>query len=448
MKLVTAFAAIATLALLVPATGSAADGTYTQVLCFNPDTGKGVGAPEEVRHLGGAPFSHLDVDCVGNADAESGLTLRSGLPVATNVGMAGEMEYTAPDNVALVSGQVYRIFRVTGGDQRVTLSQHAGASLDYFGQPRSELFQWWPNGLHDFGSSAAIWDTGNRVQLAVADGRWRYTGGCDSTSGCNIAAGSVFLRIFGGKLALRDAADPQLVGSVSGSVAESAVVSGIADVTFSASDLGSGLYRARILVDDQIVRTTMVDSNAGRCVDVEPQNSDDYEFASATPCKLNASVSTSVDTRAIPDGAHRVKVAVEDASGNETTVFNKAVVVSNHAVLPAGGFGQVVDQSRPTLAFFVSRKRLRNGQALRYFGSLSGTGNSRRFVDVQVRKSKTQWQVVCSVQTDPTGRYACRHRFKRTFRKTRYVFRARVRAQAGLSIATLTTSTRSVLVRP
>lgn len=451
MKLIAAIFAIALLAALAPATSSAANGSYTQVLCFNPDTGQGVGAPEEIRRLGGAPFPNLAVDCTGTVHTEGGITLQSGLPTTTTQRMAGEIEYKVPSGVDLVSGQVYRIVRVAGGGQKITLAQHAGPSLDFFALPRGELNQWWPDGLHDLGSSTAVWDTGNRLELAVAGGIWRYTGGCDASEGCSVAAGSMFVRIFGGKLQLRDTSDPQLVGEVSGSMTEFAAVSGSADATFSASDAGSGLYRTRVLVDDQQVSLRAVDTKGGRCVDANAQNADDYEFGSAAPCKLNAAVTASLDTNVAPDGPHRVKIQVEDASGNTTTVFNRALTFANHPVLAANGVAAAttsVNPTSPALAFFVSRKRLRNGQALRYFGSLTGAGHARRFVDVQVRKTKSRWQVVCSVQTDANGLYACRHRFKRTFRRTRYVFRARVRAQSGFSTQTLVTGRRVVVVRP
>jgi len=268
-----------------------------------------------------------------------------------------------------------------------------------------------------------------------------------------VAAGSVFVRIFGGKLQLHDPSDPQLVGQVSGALAESGVISGTVDATFSAADTGSGLYRTRVLVDDQQISLHVADPNGGRCADVNDQNTDAYEFGSAAPCKPSAAVTASLDTAAVADGSHRVKIQVEDASGNTTTVFNRLLTVLNHPLPGSTGAvtaptAQSLNQGRSGLAFFVSRKRIKNGQALRYFGTLSGVGHARRFVDVQVRKSKSRWQVVCSVQTDANGRYACRHRFKRTFRKTRYVFRARVRAQSGFSTETLVTGRRSVTVRP
>jgi hypothetical protein len=79
----------------------------------------------------------------------------------------------------------------------------------------------------------------------------------------------------------------------------------------------------------------------------------------------------------------------------------------------------------------VSPRVLRNGHTQTYSGRLQGPYSAGRFVDVEVQDGK-RWKLVCSVSTRAHGRYSCDHRFRRTVRRTRYVFRARVLAQAGL----------------
>jgi hypothetical protein len=83
----------------------------------------------------------------------------------------------------------------------------------------------------------------------------------------------------------------------------------------------------------------------------------------------------------------------------------------------------------PTLA--VQPRALRNGQTQRYAGRLLGPYSPGGFVDVEVQDGKRR-KLVCSVSTRGKGRYACDHRFRRTIRRTRYVFRARVRRQTGM----------------
>lgn len=460
MKFRLAIAFALTACLLTPAAGRAADGSYTQILCFNPDTGQGVGSPGEVVRLGGPPFPDYHAQCSGTVTANSGMTLSSGEPAATSFRTAGEIEYRAPTSVSLVSGTIFRIFRASGAGHTVTMSQHAGPSLDYFATPRSDLFQWWPSGLSNVGSSSDPWSPTNRLELAISTGGvWRYTGACDVPEGCHTVPGSVLLRIYGGKLQLRDSSNPVLTGPPSGSLVDQTILSGAADVSLAASDTGTGIYRMRIIVDDVIRAESNFDVNGGKCVDVNPSNTDPYEFASAVPCKGVASSDATLDTRALSDGDHRLKVQIEDAGGNSTTVVNRGIRVRNSqpggspeipatAHMPSGASRVLGDGGPWSLSFRLSRRKLKNGQLLKYSGRLTGGQRARRFVDVQVRKTRKRWQVVCSVQTDASGAYSCRHRFKRTHRKTRYVFRARMRGQTGASAQTIVTAPRAAVVRP
>jgi len=102
---------------------------------------------------------------------------------------------------------------------------------------------------------------------------------------------------------------------------------------------------------------------------------------------------------------------------------------------------------RAGLVFSVNRRRLRNGQTLRYAGRLKGLDPAGRFVEVQVRDGR-RWRLVCSTRVNRRGRYACRHRFRQTFSPTRYVFRARVRRQAQLAYDGTVTRRVAVVVRP
>lgn len=99
------------------------------------------------------------------------------------------------------------------------------------------------------------------------------------------------------------------------------------------------------------------------------------------------------------------------------------------------------------VGFRLSRKKLRNGQTLRYLGKIHGPRTGHRFAEVQVRQGR-KWIVVCSVRSDARGSFACANRFTRTFATTKYRFRARVRRQAGLPYEPAVSPTRSIVVRP
>ena len=99
------------------------------------------------------------------------------------------------------------------------------------------------------------------------------------------------------------------------------------------------------------------------------------------------------------------------------------------------------------VTFRLSKKTLRNGKTLRYLGKIHGPRTGHRFAEVQVKQGR-KWIVVCSVRTDARGSFACAHRFTRTYRKTKYRFRARVRRQTGLPYEPAVSAVRSTVVRP
>ena len=73
----------------------------------------------------------------------------------------------------------------------------------------------------------------------------------------------------------------------------------------------------------------IVDDNSGRCADVNPGNGDAYEFAHGRPCKLSAGRTIAFDTTALPEGSANLKILVEDAAGNSTTLLSRSVSVDN-----------------------------------------------------------------------------------------------------------------------
>jgi hypothetical protein len=102
-------------------------------------------------------------------------------------------------------------------------------------------------------------------------------------------------------------------------------------------------------------------------------------------------------------------------------------------------------KTKAGITLHVSRKRLRNGQSLRFYGTIRGNKQSK-VLEVQVRKPGG-WDTIASVRSDSKGRWSWRYRFKRTFEPTRYAFRARVRTESGFPYATGHSRQRHVTVR-
>jgi hypothetical protein len=102
-------------------------------------------------------------------------------------------------------------------------------------------------------------------------------------------------------------------------------------------------------------------------------------------------------------------------------------------------------KTKAGITLHVSRSRLRNGQSLRFHGTIRGN-RQRKVLEVQVRKPGG-WDTIASVRSDTKGRWTWRYRFSRTYEPTRYAFRARVRTESGFPYATGHSRQRTVTVR-
>ena len=65
-------------------------------------------------------------------------------------------------------------------------------------------------------------------------------------------------------------------------------------------------------------------TTASRCADADTSNADPREFLPPVPCQLSASATAAIDTTKLPNGTHTIRLFVEDAGGNEATVFGPA----------------------------------------------------------------------------------------------------------------------------
>ena len=118
-------------------------------------------------------------------------------------------------------------------------------------------------------------------------------------------------------------------GNVGGELASSPAVQGTSDVTFSASDPGSGVYEAVFSVDGQVVQRTVVDDNGGRCRNVGQTTDGLPAFLYVRPCVGSKSADVPFDTTWVSNGSHHLIVSVIDGAGNAATVLDRNVIVAN-----------------------------------------------------------------------------------------------------------------------
>lgn len=174
--------------------------------------------------------------------------------------------------------------------------------------------------------------------------RWHINVDCGGAVGYNCVprpAGVPMAVVFvhAAEFTLRDPDSPT-VTNVTGRLTSATTHAGTELISFTAADSVSGVYRALVEVNGRIVRTAVVDDNDGRCADAGVDPNTPYEFMYRVPCKKSVRPDLAFDTRTLADGTHNVRVLVEDASGNRTSVWSSPeFVVRNASTGTSSGAG-------------------------------------------------------------------------------------------------------------
>jgi hypothetical protein len=134
--------------------------------------------------------------------------------------------------------------------------------------------------------------------------------------------------LYAADFTLEQAAGPSS-GNVGGELASAGAVSGNSDLTFTASDPGSGVYEAVFTVDGQVLQRTALDDNGGRCRNVGQTSDGLPAFLYVQPCQTSVTADVGFDTTRLANGAHHLVVSVIDAAGNSAPVLARNVTVAN-----------------------------------------------------------------------------------------------------------------------
>lgn len=245
---------------------------------------------------------------------------------------------------------------------------------------------------------------------------------CDSLSvpSCPVFSGDIGeLRIFRSSVSLRDERGPR-VERVAGSLAEAHTLSGTVGATVGATDEGGGVYRTLIEVDGKIVSSQGFDSNGGRCVDADPRNGKAHEFYWPVPCVLSGEGAVRLDTTRLANGAHTLRVLVEDAAGNRVTAIGPRRVEVLNIPQGAPNGAPAEDGARISLQI-KGRRGLRARTGYRRLVTLSGRimagsrgiGGARLDVMRNLAHS-SGFRRIKGVTTDPDGRFRFRTRAVRS----------------------------------
>lgn len=171
--------------------------------------------------------------------------------------------------------------------------------------------------------------------------RWFMNVDCGGVAGYNCVprpAGSptATVSIYGAEFTLRDT-QPPASRELAGRLSSGATHSGTEIASFTVSDSQAGVYRAFLEVDGKTLKSAVMDSNDGRCADAGVDPTTPYEFLYREPCPKSVQYDMSFDTTTVADGTHKVRVLVEDASGNRTSVLSAPEFVVKNGGPGAGG---------------------------------------------------------------------------------------------------------------
>lgn len=199
---------------------------------------------------------------------------------------------------------------------------------------------------------------------------------------------------------------------------------GVRSVTYAASDPQSGLARIEVLLGDTVV--------GSRDLTLQCPHGD------FTICPASADGSLEIDTRAVPNGPHRLTLRVTDAAGNrESKQAPNAVDVANHATISERLTARFSGSSRSTMTVAFGRRVRISGRLT----ATAGRGIGRARIQVFERNARTaaRQRAVGSVLTRPDGTFSYLLARARPSRSVRLVgpsasrtLHLRVRAAASL----------------
>lgn len=233
------------------------------------------------------------------------------------------------------------------------------------------------------------------------------------------------IRVYGGDIELSQSTAP-VAGTVAGSLIAAGTHSGTQTVSFSASDDGSGVYSASLIIDGQNVESEIVDPDGGHCVPTRENPDGTLVFNYAVPCPATAAGYFSYNTAQLANGPHDVRIVIADAAGNTTTAFDGTITVQNLA--GAAEPGSVTTPWQITLR--VTPREVHQGTLITLSGAVSTTPRppAGKLVYLQARDVTRGWRgrerrrhlvnvygpwiTFRVLQTQPSGSFTATYRFR------------------------------------
>lgn len=381
-------------------------GTYKVYSCKTPT---GAAAPTDGwSATGHAPFSSFSNDCTVGGSMRVVLGGISQTVGASNVGWGFDTGGTR-----IVDYTIYRSGTSTATGAGTSGLLYSARQQNDPGGSRAIDYCATYLGCRAVGDPAAGVASQNRLHQSAAQlpsdvKAWFITVGCGGYAGypCNPLAGysshgSVYVHAAEFTLADDDAPG---AADVHGDLASGSTISGDATIGFVARDSQSGIFRATIEVDGVERVAVTPNDYAGRCARLGYAGAVN-DFLHRKPCPASQPVEIALPTESIPDGAHRVRVRVQDAAGNATTVIGpRQVIIENRPALLGTNAAARFEPDNPSrLKTAYGKRRAIAGRLVDREGG--PIGNAQIEVFEQLSRAGALRRHVATIETDGRGRY-------------------------------------------
>lgn len=307
------------------AAGSAYAGDWMEVSCENPNLS---GAPSQGWTSFSAGGGYGSTNSTGCGPGNPMFAILS-TAAAVGVGSAETLEWAPPTGSTLVGGSIDASLYADGGGFNAS-----GTAVLYT-----------PNYVYD-GSNVVLqcasglppcangtYDYAGVIDIPGGRGGNLYlSAGCGGTPGysCNTGGSEgawSLVRLWWANLLLSNTSTPTASG-VSGTLLNQNA-RGTQDLTFNASDPGGpGIYTATLQVDGKTLYTGTPDNNGGKCVAVGSSGGA-LMFDYSQPCRASESIDLPINTTAVPDGQHTLKVTLQDAAQNQSVIYDNTITTNN-----------------------------------------------------------------------------------------------------------------------
>jgi hypothetical protein len=240
-----------------------------------------------------------------------------------------------------------------------------------------------------------------------------------SEGACPVAVGdehgyAAVAYLYAADLVLEQSEGPS-ASSTGGQLATDPSVSGMSDLTISATDPGSGIYQALFNVDGSIVQSTTINENGGHCRSAGQTTDGLPAFLYMQPCLKSLTAGVWFDTTKVGNGMHHLIVSVSDAAGNTATVLDRSILVENKSRGPCNAECDehaVLHAAKPLLLGRTLTRRYANSGITLTGQLVDGAGSPMKGAVVELDQEASylaaRGVLVATTTTDTNGRWRLR----------------------------------------